>query len=148
MAKFELPDMPDMGAFTRMSMPNIQLPPDPLEGFYAETLYKRIVKQVQYAEENLKDGERLVAFYYPVAGERILIEDIGYHNTALIVIYGRDPQGLRCRALVHVAAFQMVMKVLPAGSPEPPRRIGFAGDVRPSGKQSEDESDEPSTDES
>jgi len=123
MPDFRMPDfhMPDLR--------HLRIEP-PHEAFFANRLYHRIKKQVSEAEETLlKEGEQLVLIHHTPAGETITVTDVGYHNPVLIVLDGHDSQGVRCRVLVHVAAFHMVMKALPAQSGAPRRQIGFAGEV-------------------
>ncbi len=116
-------------------MPDFRIPQrfqieTPHQTFFASKLYERIQKQVSEAEETLlKEGEQLVLIHHPPAGEPIRVTDVGYHNPVLIVLDGYDSQELRCRVLVHVEAFHMVMKALPAQSGAPRRQIGFAGEV-------------------
>ncbi|MBD2458258.1 hypothetical protein H6G80_29855 [Nostoc sp. FACHB-87] len=100
------------------------------EIFLARTFYQRLKYHIKETQANLSEDEHLAIYFCNKAGEMILIEDIGYHNPNLIILYGQDLTGNPSNLLVHVESVELVLKVLKIeNEPEvKKRRIGFLND--------------------
>lgn len=100
------------------------------EVFLASNFYQRLKYHIEATQAELKDDQQLVIYFCNKTGELILIEDIGYHNPTLIILYGRDSQGNPSNLLVHMESVELVLKVLKVeNEPEiQKRRIGFLND--------------------
>jgi hypothetical protein len=97
----------------------------PKDASMADTFYDRLEKRVADAQGKLKPGEVLTLTFHSGA-ESIEVNDIGYHNPNLIVLYGRDGVGNECRVLVHMSSVALVCKTVNLADAAS-RKIGFVG---------------------
>ena len=103
------------------------LPSFPL---YADIFYEGLEESIKRTQSELKEGQQLILCYYDQAGRLIFVEDIGYSNPFLIILFGKDTEGNKCNVFLHMAALQLVAKIVSGTAKNKPRPLGFLGEVK------------------
>ena len=63
-----------------------------------------------------------------MGGMTVHVDDIGYYNPSLIIIYGRRGDGTRVEVAIHHHQLQMVFIAVDPTPGDEPKRIGFDHD--------------------
>ena len=97
----------------------------PLDGNLANWFHERLQRTVAKAQTNLEENQQLQLEYYTPAGELIVIEDVGYWNPDMILLYGVDQRENHCTVVINKQCAQFVLRVVPKSPEKPGRHIGF-----------------------
>ncbi len=102
----------------------------------AHTHYERLQAWIKQFEDELGAEEELVVSATLPGGGTMLVDDIGYQNPSLLVLYGRDSESReRIQLLVHVFTAQLEVRTRHRADPtEPKRKIGFKQAVEDAGE--------------
>ena len=91
----------------------------------ADAFSERLAQQISRAEKEAEEGEHLAVYFDTPAGDRILVDEIGFHNPSLIVLYGKSARGNRSRVLVHQESLALVLQYERSEEEPAPKPIGF-----------------------
>jgi hypothetical protein len=96
------------------------------EAHHVKWMYERLVMAIKDFEAKLDSAHEIGAMLGAFAGERVYVEDLGYHGPDLLIVYGRTQAGQPVTALQHVSQTSFILVAMPLqpGHTEP-RRIGF-----------------------
>lgn len=113
--------------FPRITLPSFTLPKTLQIKDYrlADTFYDRLRQHIDATQKQLERNEQLAVCYYSLGGECILVDDIGYHNPNLIMLYGRDSQGNECNVIAHMQSLHLLLRVLKIEDGKERKQIGF-----------------------
>jgi len=112
-------------SFPRIPSPKIPIIENPN---LANVFYDRLRHHIKETEKQLEPNYELLIYYYPPGGEPIRVNDIGYHNPSLIILYGHDSKGNENNILLHMQSVQLILKIENRNQDKPKRGIGFLGE--------------------
>mgnify|MGYP003287939244 CR=1 FL=1 len=76
----------------------------------AVTVYEQFKEVIEQVDRTLADDEKLLVIWYDPAGDPVALEHMGYYGQTLLVLRGRDSQGVECTALAPAVSMQLVLK--------------------------------------
>ncbi len=93
----------------------------------AEAFHRKLRIRESGLNADLKENEIVVMEVHTMAGERILVRDVGYYrDTDALMFEGFDRDNNLCQIIAKVQGLQVLFRVLTVSEQEPaPRRIGF-----------------------
>jgi hypothetical protein len=93
----------------------------------ADTMYDRLVEQIAKFEKELDKDEEVGACLTHFGKDIVIaIENLGYHNPALVIFYGYTEKGDKVTLLQHMTQVNVLLCALKVKENRAPRRIGFA----------------------
>ncbi len=113
-----------MSNFSNLHLPAMRPPKDYR---LADTFHDHLEESIRHEEDDLQEGEAIVALCYLPNGDVIQVLEIGYHNPYLMRFYGVDAQGNNSTVLVAMQSVQLVVKTIKLEPEQERRRIGFVG---------------------
>ena len=76
----------------------------------AVTVYEQFKEAIEQVGGSLADDEKLLVVWYDPAGGPVAVEHLGYYGQSLLVLRGRDSEGLECTALAPAVSVQLLLK--------------------------------------
>jgi hypothetical protein len=111
----------------------------------ADYFYERLKQEIQDAEQDVNAGQVVAVYCHLFGGESIRVEDLGYMNPNVLLVYGLDHKRQQTVAMIHINAAQIMMKWEEAEQSRPKRSIGFVADKSDTSLQRANASDPEST---
>lgn len=79
-------------------------------GAQAVTLYEQFREAILAVEETLADDEKLLVSWCDAAGESVEVDHLGYYGQTLLVLRGRNGEGLEFSVLVPALSLHLALK--------------------------------------
>ena len=93
----------------------------------AVTLYEQYREAIQAVQGTLTHEEKLMVVWHDPAGNAIEVDHLGYYGQTLLVLRGRDGEGLECTALLPAQSAQLVLKKVKRNLDEMSGPFNFMG---------------------
>ncbi len=93
----------------------------------AVTTYEQLRDAVGQVSKALAEDEELRAFWHSPAGERVLVEQVGYLHQNLIVFRGRGADGAECTVLAPARAAHLILRKVKKTPGAVGNPVGFMG---------------------